>query len=199
MQETLQILSLVQEDPLESSVQSLSHVWLFGTPWTAARQASLSITNSGSLLKLMSIESAMPSNHFILCCPLLRMTEGFRTQRAVIRLMTQSSPWGSRTVMEITLLQVRNIKLYFICWNTLFSFFKMLYFHGNQATQWLGSDLREKSLAYGTVGKKVSLSEALTRARHRQLVPFQVLVVLPGIADLSVFPAQGQTPTMPSL
>ena len=109
-----------------SSVQSLSHVWLFGTPWTAARQASLSITNSGSLLKLMSIESAMPSNHFILCCPLLRMTEGFRTQRAVIRLMTQSSPWGSRTVMEITLLQVRNIKLYFICWNTLFSFFKML-------------------------------------------------------------------------
>ena len=54
-----------------SSVQSLSHVWLFGTPWTAARQASLSITNSQSLLKLMSIESVMPSNHLILCCPLL--------------------------------------------------------------------------------------------------------------------------------
>ena len=53
------------------SVQSLSHVRLFVTPWIAARQASLSITNSQSLLKLMSIESVMPSNHLILCCPLL--------------------------------------------------------------------------------------------------------------------------------
>ena len=51
------------------SVQSLSHVWLFVTSWTAARQASLSITNSWSLLKLMSIESAMPLNHLILCYP----------------------------------------------------------------------------------------------------------------------------------
>ena len=54
-----------------SSVQSLSHVPLFATPWTAAHQASLSITNSQSLLKLMSIESEMPSNHLILCRPLL--------------------------------------------------------------------------------------------------------------------------------
>ena len=54
-----------------SSVQSLSHIQLFVTPWTAVRQASLSITNSSSLLKLMSIESVMPSNHLILCHPLL--------------------------------------------------------------------------------------------------------------------------------
>ena len=54
-----------------SSVQSLSCVWLFATQWTAARQASLSITNSWSLLKLMSVESVMPSNHLILCRPLL--------------------------------------------------------------------------------------------------------------------------------
>ena len=54
-----------------SSVQLLSHVRLFVTPWTAARPASLSITNSWSLLKLMSIESVMPSNHLILCHPLL--------------------------------------------------------------------------------------------------------------------------------
>ena len=54
-----------------SSVQSLSHVWLFSIPWTAACQASLSITNSWSLLKLMSIKSVMPSNYLILCCPLL--------------------------------------------------------------------------------------------------------------------------------
>ena len=54
-----------------SSVQLLSRVRLFATPWTAAHQASLSITNSQSLLKLMSIESVMPSNHLILCHPLL--------------------------------------------------------------------------------------------------------------------------------
>ena len=53
------------------SVQLLSPVKLFVTPWTAAHQASLSITNSQSLLKLMPIESVMPSNHLILCCPLL--------------------------------------------------------------------------------------------------------------------------------
>ena len=54
-----------------SSVQLLSRVWLFVTPWTAAHQTSLSITNSQSLLKLLSIESVMPSNHLILCRPLL--------------------------------------------------------------------------------------------------------------------------------
>ena len=53
-----------------SSIQLLSHVQLSVTPWTAAHQASLSITNSWSLLKLMSIESVMPSNRLILCCPL---------------------------------------------------------------------------------------------------------------------------------
>ena len=54
-----------------SLVQLLSHVWLFPTLWTAAHQVSLSITNSQSLLKLMSIESVIRSNHFILCHPLL--------------------------------------------------------------------------------------------------------------------------------
>ena len=54
-----------------SSVQSLSPVWLFATPWIAARQASLSITNSRSSLRLTSIESVMPSRHLILCRPLL--------------------------------------------------------------------------------------------------------------------------------
>ena len=54
-----------------SSVQSLSRVWIFATPWISASQASLSITNSQSLLKLMSIKSVMPSSHLILCRPLL--------------------------------------------------------------------------------------------------------------------------------
>ena len=56
---------------MEYSIQSLSHVWLFVTRWTAALQASLSITNSRSLPKLMSVESVMPSSHLILCRPLL--------------------------------------------------------------------------------------------------------------------------------
>ena len=60
--------------PGSSSVQSLSHVRLFVTPWIAAHQASLSITNSQSLPKLTSIESVMPSTHLILCHPLLLLT-----------------------------------------------------------------------------------------------------------------------------
>ena len=54
-----------------SSVQPLSHAWLFATPWIAARKVSLSITNSRSSLKLISIKSVMPSSHLILCRPLL--------------------------------------------------------------------------------------------------------------------------------
>ena len=64
-----------------SSVQSLSRVRLFATPWTAARQASLSITNSQSLLKLTSIELVMPSNHLILCRPLLLLPSIFPSIR----------------------------------------------------------------------------------------------------------------------
>ena len=58
-------------------VQLPSHVRFFATPWTAALQASMSITNSWSLLKLMSIESVMPSNNLILCCPLLLLSSIF--------------------------------------------------------------------------------------------------------------------------
>ena len=63
------------------TVQSLSHVQLFVTPWTAAHQAFLSITNFQSLLKLMSIESVMPSNHLILCCTLLLLPSVFPSIR----------------------------------------------------------------------------------------------------------------------
>ena len=62
---------VTKDEEEEKSVQSLSQVRLFVNPWTAARQASLSITNSWRLLKLMSIKSVMPSNHLILCHPLL--------------------------------------------------------------------------------------------------------------------------------
>ena len=64
-----------------SSVQMLSRVWHFATPWTAALQASLSITNSRSLPKFMSIESVMPSNLLVLCCPLLLLPSIFPSIR----------------------------------------------------------------------------------------------------------------------
>ena len=67
---------------VSQSVQSISRVQLFVTPWTAACQASLSITNSQGLPKLMSIELVMPSNHLILCCPLLLLPSIFPSIRA---------------------------------------------------------------------------------------------------------------------
>ena len=76
-----------------SSVQSLSRVQLFATPWTAARQASLSITNSQSLLKLMSIELVMPSNHLILCRPLLLSPSIFPSIRVFSNESTLHIRW----------------------------------------------------------------------------------------------------------
>ena len=72
--------------------QSLSHAQLFVTPWTAAHQASLSITNSQSLLKLMSIQSVMPSSHLILCRPLLLLPSVFPS----IRVFSSESVLGIR-------------------------------------------------------------------------------------------------------
>ena len=66
--------------------QLLTHVQLFATPWTAACQASLSITNSRTLLKLMSIESVMPSNHLILCPPRLLLPSTFPSIRVFSRV-----------------------------------------------------------------------------------------------------------------
>ena len=84
---SLVLLSIVERSMLKSptvavsSVQSLSHVRLFAAPWTAAHQASLSVTNSWSLPKLMSTESVMPSNHLILCHPLLFLPSIFPSTR----------------------------------------------------------------------------------------------------------------------
>ena len=72
---------------IEHSVQSLSHVWAFATPWTAACQASLSITNSWSLPKLIPIELVMPFNHLILCRPLLLLPSIF----PIIRVFSNES------------------------------------------------------------------------------------------------------------
>ena len=75
---------------LFSSVQSLSHVRLFGTWWTAARQASLSIVNSWSLSKPMSFESVMPSNHLILCRPLLLLPSIFSQYQGIFKWVSSS-------------------------------------------------------------------------------------------------------------
>ena len=87
-----------------SSVQSLSCVWffatpwiwLFATPWIAARQASLSITNSQSLLKLMPIESVMPSSHHILCRPLPSCPQSLQASGSFP--MSQLFAWGSQSI-----------------------------------------------------------------------------------------------------
>ena len=76
-----------------SSVQSLSHVQLFATPWTAAHWASLSITNTWSLLKLMSVELVMLSNHLILCCPLLLLPSVFPSIRVFSSESVLSIRW----------------------------------------------------------------------------------------------------------
>ena len=76
-----------------SSVQLLSPVLLFATPWTVAHQASLSITNSWSLIKLMSIELVMWSNHLILCCPLLLLPSIFPSIRAFSKELVLHNRW----------------------------------------------------------------------------------------------------------
>ena len=84
-----------------SSVQSLSHVWLFATPWIAARQASLSITNSRSSLRLMSVKSVMPSSHLILCHPLLLLHPTLPASESF--LMSQLFAWGGQSIGVLAL------------------------------------------------------------------------------------------------
>ena len=94
-----------------SSVQSLNRVWLFGTPWTAARQASLSITNFWSLLKLMSIELVMPSNHLILCHPLLLLPSIFPS----IRVFSNGSALHIRWLMYWSFSSFTHMTLNIFC------------------------------------------------------------------------------------
>ena len=96
-----------------SSLQSLSHVPLFVAPWTAAWQASLSITNSLSSLKLMSIESVMPSIHLILCCPLLLLPSIFPSIRVFIR-KTQTSTFLGKSI-KVTLQEKHLRYLKYFC------------------------------------------------------------------------------------
>ena len=96
------------------SVQSLSHVWLFVTPWAAARQASLSIANSQSLLKLMSIGSVMPSNHLILCPPLLLLPSIFPSIRVFSNESVLHIKWPNIGVSASASVIPMNIQNWFL-------------------------------------------------------------------------------------
>ena len=103
-----------------SSVQSLSHVQLFATPWISARQASLSITNSQSSVRLMSIESVMPSSHLILCCPLLLLPQSLPASESFP--MSQLFAWGGQSIGVSVLAQTLKINLSLLGDNGYWSF-----------------------------------------------------------------------------
>ena len=106
-----------------SSVQSLSCVQLFVTPWTAACQASLSITNSPNLLKVMSIESVMPSNHFILYHPLLLLPSVFLSIRVFSSESVLRIRWPKYWSFSFSIMLPMNIQDWFpLGWTGLISF-----------------------------------------------------------------------------
>jgi len=124
---------IISTDCLQfSSVQLLSHVWLFATPWTAARQASQSLTNSWGLSKLMSIESVMPSDHLILCRPLLLLPSIFPSMGSF--QMSQLFALGgqsigvsaSTSVLPMTILRITDS--YSACSDTVELFWRTFHF-----------------------------------------------------------------------
>ena len=100
------------------SVQSLSQVQLFETAWTAARQASLSITNCWNLLKLMSIELVMPFNHLILCCPLLLLPSIFPSIRVFSNESVLHIRWPKYWSFIFSTVLPMNIQDWFHLWWT---------------------------------------------------------------------------------
>ena len=126
----------MQDAVSSQSVQSLSRVRLFATPWIAACQASLSITNSQSLLKLMSIESVMPSNHLILCHPLLVLPSVFPSIRVFSKESVICTKWPKY-------------------WSFSFSIKSLLQHHNSKASILQGSAffIVQLSHPYMTTGK----------------------------------------------
>ena len=107
----LQIVDIfIKKVSVSQSIQLLSHIWLIVTPWTTACQASLSFTISQSLLKLMSIESVMPSSHLILYCPLLLLPSIFLSIRVFSNSQLFASGGQSIGVSASTSVLPRNIQ-----------------------------------------------------------------------------------------
>ena len=99
---------------LWGKVKSLSHVRLFGTPWIAGLQASLSITSSQSLFKLMSIELVMPSNHLVLCRPLLLLRSIFPNSRVFFDESVLHIRWPTYWSFSFTSVFPKNIQVWFL-------------------------------------------------------------------------------------
>ena len=148
-----------------NSVQSLSHVQLFATPWTAAHQATLSITNSQSLLKLTSLKSVIPSNHLILCHPLLLLPSIFPSIRvfsdkSVLRIrwpkywsfsftISPSNEHSGLISFRMDWLDLRAVQ------ETLNS---LLQNHSSKASIIQHSTFIQPSLPYMTTGKTIALT-----------------------------------------
>ena len=146
------------------SVQSLSHVRLFETPWTAAHQASLSISNSQSLLKLMSIELVMPSNHLILCQPLLLLPSifpsiGVFSNESVLRI--RWSNYCSFTFSISPSKEYSGLISFKIDWLDLLGTLKSLLQHHSSKTSILQHSaffIVQLSHPYVTMGKTIALT-----------------------------------------
>ena len=107
------MVSQVDTHVQSSSVQLLSCIWLFVTPWTAACQASLSITNSWSLPKLMSIELVIPSNHLILCHPLLLLSSIFPSIKVFANESVLCIRWPKYWSFSVNISPSNNIQDWF--------------------------------------------------------------------------------------
>ena len=149
-----------------SSVQLLSHVRLFATPWTAAHQASLSIINSWSLLKLMSIKLVMPSNHLILCHPLLFLPSIFPSIRVFSNESVLHIRWPkywsfsfsiSPSYEYLGLISFRMNRLNLAVQQTLNS---LLQYHSSKASilQHSAFFIVQLSYPYMTAGKTIALT-----------------------------------------
>ena len=151
-----------------SSVQSLSRVWFFATPWTAARQASLSITNSQSLLKLMCIKLVMLSNNLILCHPLLLLPSVFPSIRVFLNesiiCIKQPKYWSfsfsispSNKYSELISFRIDWVYLLAVKPGTLKS---LLQHHSSKAAVlwYLGFYIVKLSHPYMTIGKTITLT-----------------------------------------
>ena len=174
---TLAQLSSVQF----SSVQSLSPVQLFATPWTSPHQIFLSITNSWSLLKLMSIKLVMPSNHLILCCPLLLLPSIFPSIGSFLMSQCFSSGGQSTGVSVSASVLPKNIQDWFPLlikpWTARFDLFavqgtlkSLLQHHSSKATIFWRSAffIIQLSHPYITTGKTI----ALTRQTYPLFIGF---------------------------
>ena len=148
-------------------VQSLSHVWLFVPPWTAAHQASLSLTIFQSLFKLVSIESMMPSNHLILCCLLLLLPSIFPSIRGFSNELALCIRWPKYWSFSFSISpsnEYSGLISFIIDWLDLLAvqgtLKSLLQYHGSKASiLWLSAFfMAQISHPYMTTGKTIALT-----------------------------------------